>query len=333
MLALATLVKPILLLTAITALLGSSVILRQSFDPPDTAFATFTVLTEADGEVLVGSQGDFEQGEAGQSLLPGDTIRTGSGASASILFFDGSTVEMDENTEISLQDLLPPQGDRGLSINFTQNFGSTLNRVVSLSSPADSYEVDTPSGVASVRGTVFKVTVTEFSTTAQVTEGVVVLAGNSGNEISIRHGQTGMVVMGGQPFYINADGDFIQTPTPPLPLPPANPIAQQNAAPTSRVAGVVQSGGGEDQQQQAQQLPQGGVPQNGDEGLPPPPPPVVFSFSPQQPPPPGGPFDDGNNGHGNDPPTNQDPSNPGNGGPNGGGGGNGNGNGNGNGPN
>jgi hypothetical protein len=328
---LAILVKPLLLLTAVTALLGSSVLLRQSFDPPDTAFATFTVLTEADGEVRVGSQDDFEQGHAGQSLNPGDTIRTGANSSAAILFFDGSTVEMDANTEISLKDLLPPQGDSGLSISFTQNFGSTLNRVVSLSSPADSYEVDTPSGVASVRGTVFWVTNTDASTLVEVDEGVVVLQAGNGKEIQVRRGQAGMVVEGGDPFYVNADGDFTQTSTPPPPVPPANPIARQNAAPTSQVAGVVQSGGEEDQQQ-AQQLPQGGVPQNDDEALPPPPPPV-FTFSPQQPPPPGGPFDDGNNGHGNDPPTGFDPSNPGNGGPNGGGGGNGNGNGNGNGPN
>ena len=119
--------------------------------------------------------------QAGTEIDDGATLRTGQQSAASLLFFDGSTVDVAETTEVSV-DELRPRSSGGLTISLSQSFGRTLHRVVSLTGPEDTYEVKTPSGVASVRGTVFSVVVSDVSTTVSVSEGLVVLTHN-GREI------------------------------------------------------------------------------------------------------------------------------------------------------
>jgi len=106
----------------------------------------------------------------GTELYQSDSIRTGINSFASIIFFKGSVIRLDENTEITLKEII--QQDE-TSITIQQDAGRTWNTVQKISG-IDNYEVQTPTAVASVRGTSFDVNVEETGITiVSVIKGIV----------------------------------------------------------------------------------------------------------------------------------------------------------------
>jgi len=49
---------------------------------------------------------NWSQGKEGTVLAAGDKVKTDTGATAAITFFDGSTIDLNGGTEISLDELL-----------------------------------------------------------------------------------------------------------------------------------------------------------------------------------------------------------------------------------
>lgn len=71
------------------------------------AEASFTTLSVVSGTVEVRGNGtkDFRPAVVSETLNVGDTVRTGPDASAVITFFEGSTVEMEPETELTMEKL------------------------------------------------------------------------------------------------------------------------------------------------------------------------------------------------------------------------------------
>jgi len=87
------------------------------------------------------------------SIPSGTEVRTSNGI-AVVVFLDDSIMTIDENTTVMVN-----YDDKSVSV--LQSIGNTWHRVTSLISSNNSYEVNTPSALATVRGTVFGVMVDE----------------------------------------------------------------------------------------------------------------------------------------------------------------------------
>ena len=154
--------KKLLSIIALTILVASSLVGCGQDSP-----STLTIISITDGDVFVMKAGtdDWIEGEIGMSLEVGDAIKTGDDSGAEITFFDGSTIELKPGTEIEIASLDISTDTGSTTISLKQIIGSTVSRVTKLLDPASSYEVETPSGVAAVRGSVMLVSVIEDGTT------------------------------------------------------------------------------------------------------------------------------------------------------------------------
>ncbi len=108
----------------------------------------------------------------GLELREGDLVATKGGAKVSIVFFDSTVLRLDENTEIEVKRIV--KGDNK-SVSVKQFTGSTWSRILKVSGIKE-YSVETPSTVATVRGTGFSVTVSDGDSEIKVKEGSVHVA-------------------------------------------------------------------------------------------------------------------------------------------------------------
>jgi hypothetical protein len=122
---------------------GASAVLASERDGVVARAAVIAV----DGPVLLRC-GDAEFVAALESDVvgAGDIVRTGTGASAEITYFDGSSVRLEADAEMVIVGLRP--SDRGAA----QTFGRAWQAVTRLISGGSRYETRGPSSTASVRG-------------------------------------------------------------------------------------------------------------------------------------------------------------------------------------
>jgi uncharacterized repeat protein (TIGR01451 family) len=128
---------------------------------PVAQASPITVLSIVGGEVLVLSAGEasWHAVAVGTTLQPGDTIKTGSGSGAEITFFEGTTIELKESTQILVAEI--GVSDAGsTTIGLKQQLGRTISRVQKLTDTGSRYEIETPAAIAAVRGSQMLVTVT-----------------------------------------------------------------------------------------------------------------------------------------------------------------------------
>lgn len=118
-------------------------------------------ISSPSGEVLVQKSGStaWAEATAGMKLEVGDRLKTGNDGSALILFFEGSVMEVQADTEVQISELAIAAGTGSTTISLSQAVGNTVNRVQKLVDSASKYEVETPAGSAVVRGTIFNVNV------------------------------------------------------------------------------------------------------------------------------------------------------------------------------
>ena len=135
----------------------------ESTPPPTTIAApsTLTILSISIGDVFVMKAGTDEwvEAEAGISVEAGDSLKSGDDSTAEITFFDGSTIELEPNTQIQVTELDIAADTGATTILLKQELGDTISRVTKLADPASRYEVETPAGIAAVRGSVMLVEV------------------------------------------------------------------------------------------------------------------------------------------------------------------------------
>ena len=145
--------KKLLSILALTILLATILAGcgQASSTPP-----ALTILSITEGNVFVMKVGTDSWTEATveMSLEVGDTIKTGDDSGAEITFFDGSTIELEAGTQIEIASLDSSPDTDTKTITLMQTIGTTVSRVTKLLDPASSYAIETPSGVAAVRGSI-----------------------------------------------------------------------------------------------------------------------------------------------------------------------------------
>jgi hypothetical protein len=135
--------------------------------------ATAVTIISGDIQVRHGAAAAFVTATDGEVLVAGDTIRTADGARAVLTYFEGSTVSVEPNTELTIE-TAASFTDGSTVVVMQQAFGRTWHVVTKLITGNSKYEVKTPASTASVRGTAFQVDSDGERTTVTTTEGTVV---------------------------------------------------------------------------------------------------------------------------------------------------------------
>ena len=165
------------------------------------AFSPLTVLSIVQGNVLIQKPGttNWSNGKEGTTLQAGDKIKTDAGATATVTFFDGSTIDLNGGTEISLDELLTKSSTTPKTIKIGQTIGETSSNIIKLVDPASRYEIDTQSGVAAVRGSQMVVqVVTDGTTSVYNVEGAISFTAQ-GQEVMIPVGSVSSAKPGAAP--------------------------------------------------------------------------------------------------------------------------------------
>lgn len=158
------------------------------------AFAADAVLAKIIGPVYFVTGGSSKQTAAvgGEELLFGDTVRTGVGGSAQVVFGDRGAILVRENSSFTLEG----DNDRTL-LNF--KVGEFLIGLRKKLTKGQSFRVRTPAAVASVRGTLFwgKTDQDKNSTYAGFGHTIAVTA--QGKTVLVHAGETTTIPFGKAP--------------------------------------------------------------------------------------------------------------------------------------
>jgi hypothetical protein len=123
-----------------------------AFSSEANAIVSASTLTFVDGPVLVRhGAAPFTFAEKGNVLAAGDIVRTATGASAEITYFEGSSVRVDADKEFVVT-RLGAEADGSTVVGMMRMLGDTWGVVTKLISGGSRYDVRAPSSTASVRG-------------------------------------------------------------------------------------------------------------------------------------------------------------------------------------
>lgn len=170
-------VPGILLLVGIVILVGIGVAwLLYTRGTPATG-----LLSELQGVVQTRPESDAQWMAAtnNQKVAGGDRVRTGDASAATLVFFDTSSVDLAENTEVSVQDAFATRGEAGGNLTVTTWAGHTRVRMVRFTDPTSEFTVETPTASTTIRGAQADVGVDSNGTTdVSVEVGSAVVASN-----------------------------------------------------------------------------------------------------------------------------------------------------------
>ena len=226
----------ILVVTVMITLVGCGQKEAEKATPIPTAVPTATATTQPPGEagilssvtgnVTIQRQGSVAWAAAasGTKIWTGDGLKTGSDGYVLITFFDGSVMEVEAYSEISVEELSKTSGG-STTVHINQVIGNTINRVESLVDSSSNYEVETAAGSAVVRGTVYNVTVEQYGYVAHTCISTAnqsddkqhsVVFSNSGKTVNISESMSACCWEGGvpsDPFYSDPADDPLQNVT------------------------------------------------------------------------------------------------------------------------
>ena len=131
------------------------------------------LLSGANGVTIQHPGQDQVAARANSELHGGDRIRTGPSGVATIQFADGSTAQLQANSDVTLlQSFVEEQSGGSLFTLVRQTWGEVTYRIHT----GSKYDVVTPTAVAGALGTVFRITIdSKGQTELFVTEGTVSL--------------------------------------------------------------------------------------------------------------------------------------------------------------
>ncbi len=146
--------------------------------------ASVARITHINGRVSMssGDSGDILPVKKGMLLWEKDTIRTGPDSSVNLEFSDGSIIQLQSNSSLLLE-VLRSYGDTGITDTRIKLLrGRTRNRVIPRSGSGHRFEITTPSATAAVRGTEYRIGVSENqSSRVEVLKGRVDLGSRGKN--------------------------------------------------------------------------------------------------------------------------------------------------------
>ena len=162
--------------------------------PAHSQLQAAAVLTMISGDVQTRFGGSgFASASDGAVLYVGSTVRTSADARAVITLFEGSTVELEPASDITIEEATTRSSST--IVQLAQSVGRSWHVVTHLTTADSRYEVRTPAATASVRGTAFEVAVDDGlsgpTTTVTTTEGRVATADAAGSsEVLVTTDQT-----------------------------------------------------------------------------------------------------------------------------------------------
>jgi hypothetical protein len=98
-------------------------------------------------------------------IYQGDLIRTGEKSKAEIIFDDGSIVRIAEKTELKINTLSLNIEKKEYKTNITAKIGNLWARVKKITGYKNNFETATPTSIAGVRSTVYRMRIDEDTTT------------------------------------------------------------------------------------------------------------------------------------------------------------------------
>jgi len=199
----------LIVIVSIVAVSGvvAGVLLHQGDEPsnggspePPTTSPTLTILSITKGNVSVRKAGasSWIAAQVGMPLAIGDSVKSGNSSGADITFFDGSTIELEADTELEVVSLgISSAGST--TIRLKQAIGTTISRVNKLVDSASRYEVETPACVAVVRGSIMTINVIADGTTWVTNNRGDIWVIANGAELQIPQGRKCIVTPGEPP--------------------------------------------------------------------------------------------------------------------------------------
>ena len=183
--------------------MGSTPVAAKVQAPAQSPLQSAAVLTVISGDVQTrfGASG-FASATDGAVLYVGSTVRTSSDARAVITLFEGSTIELEPASDITIEEATTRSSST--IVQLAQSVGRSWHVVTHLTTADSRYEVRTPAATASVRGTAFEVAVDDGlsgpSTTVTTTEGRVATAdASASSEVLVTADQTTTVLANAAP--------------------------------------------------------------------------------------------------------------------------------------
>ena len=175
-------------------------------------------------ELLPAGSDTWRPASPGERVETGSRVRTGPLAAATLVFFDGSTTDLEAEAEVAIVQMSSRrEGDRVIALR--QTLGQTHSRVQPLPDRASRFEIETPTSVVAVRGTEFTTAVEADGTTrVAVVEGLVEVTAQEVT-VSLRAGQETTVHPG-------------RPPSTPTPQPHATPTPAPTSTPTTIATGT-----------------------------------------------------------------------------------------------
>lgn len=146
----------------LTLLLGIPLVLCLSYLLLGfVAFADAASLVELKGVVQTRREDEtqWQPASLNQLLWRKHWIRTDAASGVRLLFFDVSTVDLEEDTEVSIVQVAKRRGGKAVDVALKVWFGKTAVRAVRFVDPSSSFRVDTPTASTVVRGARFSVQV------------------------------------------------------------------------------------------------------------------------------------------------------------------------------
>ncbi len=159
-----------------------------------SALQPAAILTVIAGDVLLRAApgGDFSSATDGAVLYIGSTVRTSADARALITLIEGSTVELDPGSDITIEDATTRSGST--MVQLAASLGRSWRVVTHLTSADSRYEDRTPAATASVRGIAIEVAVGDglagLATALITTEGLVPTAAAAARAVVVTPGAT-----------------------------------------------------------------------------------------------------------------------------------------------
>ncbi len=201
----------LLLLFCLTVLLGVITPQMYAQQSIDVRIERWLAVKQVSGDVeRFGVDGVHPAAVNDRLTEVGDGIRTGPDSASSLEVDTGvGTIDLRENTEITIQDLALAQDNGRITHLYVSRGGVVLN-LRRFNHPGSELEIETPSGVSGVRGTAFGLTVQPDGATGVATRTGAVYARAQAVEVTVNDGFQTLIRPGEPPLE--------PTPIPPEPF-------------------------------------------------------------------------------------------------------------------
>lgn len=185
-----------MILIVIFTLLTQSLVIVQRIAKADKVSGTV--------EVRRSNKGEWKELSQRGLIKTGDVVRTGPDGQAEFKWADGTRWKVMPSTEIVVKKSTYNMVKKADQSQLTLNSGKVFVRIIKALQPASQFEVETPTAVAAVRGTIFSVEVKNGKTEVAVFKGKVKVTSDSDD----RHEEN--VITPGVTAVSTAPGDLLQ---------------------------------------------------------------------------------------------------------------------------